>query len=526
MRAVRLAAIDVGSNSVHIVVADVSTDGRVEVVDRVKEMVRLGRRTFTTGRLPPAAMDLAVGAVKTFARLAHARRVVRMRAVATSAVREARNGMAFVRRLRRETGLPVKVITGAEEARLIFRAAQHALGLRGGPHLLLDVGGGSVELVLVHEGRPLWLRSLPLGAARLAERFLTSDPPTNRQIQRLEKHLARELGSLLTSARHAGVARVIGTSGTVNTLVAMAAAARGQDLPRLHGARATAREVRRMRRRLLALSAGRRAELPGMDAKRVDLMPAAAVLADFVLARTGAAELMACAWALREGVLLELAGVRRDPVAGAERDRRRAVEALAARFAGANPHGRHVARLALALFDATAEALGLPATARELLHHAALLHDIGHAIDHHRHHHHSCYLIRNAELLAFDPLEIEIVSQVVRGHRKQIPKLADPDLRALPGSARRMVRGLAALLRTADALDRTHFAAVRRLDVALSAARLVIEVEANGEDAELELWAAERRADLLGRLLDRPVTLRRTRRAAAALPHLRASGVP
>src|SRR5207253_1976248 len=246
LRAVRLAAIDVGSNSVHVVVADVSTDGRVEVVDRVKEMVRLGRRTFTPGRLPPAAMDLAVGAVKTFARLAHARRVVRMRAVATSAVREARNGMAFVRRLRRETGLPVKVITGAEEARLIFRAAQHALGLRGGPHLLLDVGGGSVELVLVQQGRPLWLRSLPLGA-------------------------------------------------------------------------------------------GRRAELPGMDAKRVDLMPAAAVLADFVLARTGAAELMACAWALREGVLLDLAGVRRDPVAGAERDRRRAVEALAARFAGANP---------------------------------------------------------------------------------------------------------------------------------------------------------------------------------------------
>src|SRR2546426_76258 len=147
--------------------------------------------------------------------------------------------------------------------------------------------------------------------------------------------------------------------------------------------------------------------------------------------------------------LLELAGVRRDPVAGAERDRRRAVEALAARFAGANPHGRHVARLALALFDGTAAALGLPATARELLHHAALLHDIGHAIEHNRHHHHSCYLIRNAELVAFDPLEIEIMAQVARGHRKQIPKLADPELRVLPGAARRAVRALAALLRVA-----------------------------------------------------------------------------
>src|SRR2546426_11314986 len=241
-------------------------------------MVRLGRHTFTTGRLPAAAMDLAAGAVKPFARLAHARRVVRMRGGATRAVREARNGMAFVRRLRREPGLPVKIITGAEEARLIFRAAQHALGLHGGPHLLLDLGGGSVELVLVHEGRPLWLRSLPLGAARLTERFLAGDPPTARQVERLEKHLKRELGPLLTSARHAGVARVIGTSGTVNTLVAMAAGAPAPNQPHPHAPHATAPNVRRLRRPLLAISAARRAELPGMAAKRVDLMPAAAVL--------------------------------------------------------------------------------------------------------------------------------------------------------------------------------------------------------------------------------------------------------
>src|SRR5213594_4347846 len=315
---VRLAAIDVGSNSVHVVVADVSADGRVEVVDRVKEMVRLGRHTFTTGRLPPAAMDLAVGAVKTFARLAHARRVVRMRAVATSAVREARNGMAFVRRLRRETGLPVKVITGAEEARLIFRAARHALGLAGGPHLLLDVGGGSVELALVQDGHPLWLRSMPLGVARVSERFLPSDPPRPSQVRRFERHLGRTIGPLLADARRAGVVDVIGTSGTVNTLVAMARAARGEDAGRLHGTTVASGEITRLRRRVLAAPVRQRAELPGMDTKRVDLMPAAAVLVDFVLRAAGARELAACGWALREGVLLDLAGLGRgrapDPV--------------------------------------------------------------------------------------------------------------------------------------------------------------------------------------------------------------------
>jgi exopolyphosphatase / guanosine-5'-triphosphate,3'-diphosphate pyrophosphatase len=513
MRAVRLAAIDVGSNSVHMVVADLHGDGRIEVVDRVKEMVRLGRRTFTTGRLPAEGADLAVRAVKTFSRLARARRVERIRAVATSAVREARNGAAFVHRLREETGLPVKVISGAEEARLIFRAAHHALGLAGGPHLLLDVGGGSVELVLVHEGKPLWLRSLPLGAARLTERFLPSDPPTMRQVQRLEKHLAREIGGLLVSARHAGVLRAVGTSGTVNGLVAMARAARGDEVGRLHGSSATAAEIARLRRRLLSLPASKRAELPGIDAKRVDLMPAAGVLADFVLSRSGAPALVACGWALREGVLLELAGAPQ--AARGDTQRRRSVEALAQRFAGANRHGRQVARLGLMLFDGVGEALTLPAGARELVEYAALLHDIGHAIDHDRHQHHSCYLVRNAELVGFDRLEVEIVAQAVRGHRKQMPKLGDPELRVLTGTVRHTVRGLAAILRLADALDRTHFGVVRGLEVAVTAHRVTIDVEA-GENPELELWAAERRVDLLSRILDRHIVLRC--RGAAARP--------
>ncbi len=503
----RLAAIDVGSNSLHMVVADVSPDGHIQVVDRVKEMVRLGRRTFTTGRLTPEAMALAVGTLRTFRRLARARQVERLRAVATSAVREARNGAAFVRRLRRETGIPVRVISGPEEARLIFRAARHALGLEGGPYLLIDVGGGSVELVLAKDGRPLWLRSVPLGTARLTERFLAHDAPRAAEVRQLEKHLRRVLEETLAQVRHAGVLRAIGTSGTVNTLVAMASAARDAEVPRLHGAVATATEIGRLRRRILGASAAGRAALPGMDTKRVDLMPAAAVLVDHILTRGGIPELVACAWALREGVLLDLARLREPP--GADSNvRRRSVEALAERFAGANAHGRQVARLAVTLFDASAADLELPAVSRELLEYAALLHDIGHAIDHGRHHHHSCYLVRTGELLGFDPLEIEVMAQVVRGHRKQVPKASDPELRALPAGQRARVRGLAAILRLADALDRTHFGVVRRVQTTHQSGRLVIEIDPGGDNAELELWAAQRRVDLLARLLERPVLLR------------------
>jgi exopolyphosphatase/guanosine-5'-triphosphate,3'-diphosphate pyrophosphatase len=515
---VRLAAIDVGSNSVHMVIADVSPEGHIQVVDRVKEMVRLGRRTFTTGRLPAEAMDLAVQALATFGRLARARRVERLRAVATSAVREATNGAAFVRRLRRETGLPVRVISGAEEAGLIFRAARHALGLEGGPHLLVDVGGGSVELVLVQDGRALWSKSLPLGVARLSERFFPKDPPGRGRVRQLETHLDGVLGDLLARVRHAGVVRAVGTSGTVNTLVAMAAAARGEDLERLHGARATAAEISRLKRRLLAAGPAKRAALPGIDAKRVDLMPAAAVLVDTILAHAGSPELVACTWALREGLLLDVARVGLAPRAAPSGARRRSVEALAARFAASNAHGRQVARLALRLFEATGPLLALPPAARELLEYAAFLHDIGHAIDHDHHHRHSCYLVRNAELLGFDRLEIEVLAQVVRGHRKQTPRPGDAELRALPARARRLVRPLAALLRVADGLDRTQFGVVKDIEVVHTASRLVIVVHPGGENAELELWAAGRRSDLLARLVDRSVTFRLARAGLVAPP--------
>ena len=203
----RLAAIDVGSNSVHMVIADVRRDGHFEVIDRVKEMVRLGRNMFTSGKLAREPMELAVRALKNFAHLAKVRRVDRIRAVATSAVREAHNRDAFIARIRRETGLKVEIISGAEEAQFIFSAARHALGLEGGPYLLIDVGGGSVELVLVRDGEALWMESLPLGVARLTERFLTSDPPEPADVRRLEDHLHRKLDTLLRKARRAGVVR-------------------------------------------------------------------------------------------------------------------------------------------------------------------------------------------------------------------------------------------------------------------------------------------------------------------------------
>ena len=461
----RLAAIDVGSNSVHLLIADVSHEGHLEVIERVKEMVRLGRRSFTTGLLSQEAMELAARVLSHFSRLLEMHRVDRVRAVATSAVREARNRRQFMARIRRETGLELEVISGREEAQLIYRAAQHALGLEGGPHLLVDLGGGSLELVLVKNRRALWMKSAKLGAARMMERFLLDDPPSSAQCRRLENHLAEQIGEPLRTARRAGVVRAIGTSGTINTLVAMARAARGEELGTLHGATASAAEIARLCRKLLLTDTGGRLELPGIDAKRVDQVPAAAILADFVLRRSGASQFTACLWALREGMLLELAETTNR---SAPEIRRCTVSALARRFANDNPHGRHVAKLALMLFDATSIALQLPQSTRELLEYAALLHDIGHAIDHDRHNRHSYYLVKNADLLGFEPVEIDMIALSLRAHRKQSAQLDSLEWHALSPTKRRIGRAMAAILRVADALDRSHRSVVKTVAVSYS----------------------------------------------------------
>jgi exopolyphosphatase/guanosine-5'-triphosphate,3'-diphosphate pyrophosphatase len=296
----------------------------------------------------------------------------------------------------------------------------------------------------------------------------------------------------------------------------MARAAAGDELERLEGASATRRELTQLRRLLTNTPAAKRLALPGMDAKRNDLLPAAAILIDTICRLGRVREMRLCTWALREGILLELAGVPTTRTARTLSARHRSVAALTKRYAGPNQHGVQVARLSLALFDGLADELGLSEHASELLEHAALLHDIGHAISHDRHHRHTAYLIHNSDLLGFDPLEIEVMALVARGHRKQVPKGSSPELLALPEDARREVRTLASILRVADALDRTHFGVVRNVRARVGADRVVIDVDPARQRVELELWAAARRTESLARVLGRPVVVRMRRRVPGA----------
>jgi exopolyphosphatase / guanosine-5'-triphosphate,3'-diphosphate pyrophosphatase len=508
----RVAAIDVGSNSIHMIIAQVESDGRFRVLDRAKEMVRLGQRTLTKGRLSAEAMRAGVRTLAAFRTLAERHGVNRLKAVATSAVREAANGGEFIQQVQDEVGLRVKVIPGREEARLIHLGVSHAINLRGAPSLLMDAGGGSVEVILVHDGTPVELDSLKIGVSRLSEQFITGDPPTSKELQKLEAFVAEHLDPILRRAARLGVRRIIGTSGTLLSVITIAGHLSGHPPDgHLNNFTVTATAVRKVRRLVCKSDREARQRIDGLDAKRVELIIPGACIADYVANRLRAKEVIACTWALREGVLLDFIARHQKGIAEVERYpdvRHRSVARFTRHLGETEEHGAHVARLALRLFDQLKREHHLGDAEREWLEFAALMHDVGHHISHSNHQRHAYYLITNSELLGFQRDEVEIIAQVARYHRKGPPKDTDPEFSALPAEARTVVRTLGAILRVADALDRSHYGVVRNLNVTRRDKRLILQLHTGGEDAALEIWDARERARLLQQVVGLDVDFR------------------
>lgn len=509
----RIAAIDVGSNSIHMIVAEARPDGHFIVVDRAKEMVRLGEKSLTTGRLRKSAMDRGIRTLATFKSIAMRHGVTRIRAVATSAVREAGNGGEFIQRIFDEIGLRVRVIPGLEEARLIHLGVAQVEDLDGPASLLLDIGGGSVEVTLVEAGRPVELHSLKLGVSRITEAFLAGDPPRAKDVSRLEVYLRAELEPALAQAARRKVRRVIGTSGTLLTLISMAAHRLGvHPGPQINGLEVPAEALSQLKRILVRADRDTRLTLRGIDPKRVDLIAAGAILADVVLRRLKARRIRACTWALREGLLQDFIARHAKGIEESARIadvRRRSVVRLMRRFGSPQAHSEQVARLALKLFDQFRGRLGLKPEARGWLETAALLHDVGHLIEHEEHHRHSYYLIVNSELYGFQRDEIEAIGQIaLHHHRKGMPKPGEAGGTPLAPEIWRQVKACAALLRLAEGLDRSHYSAITDVKVRGRGRRVVLDLVTQETGAALELWEARRRTDLLEKLLSAEVVLR------------------
>ena len=516
----RLAVLDVGSNTVHLVVVDGRPDGTFTQVGRERETLRLAESAFPAMLLPDEAVERLTATVLRMRKSADDLHADALVGFATSAIREARNGAEALGEVREATGVPIAVLAGAEEARLTYLAARRWTAFSGRRLLVIDIGGGSLEVAGGEGERPELVESLPLGATRLSRRFVRSDPARPDDLVALRTHALALLGPLADQVREQPWDVVCATSKTFRNLGTIAralpeapthphefgfAGIDGQTAPTL------SREALNVAAGYLADTSNReRRSLAGMDELRAGNLVAGSQVAALIMQAFGLRDLVLAPWALREGVILDYLARHNGGRAGPVDDpRRRSALDFARRHAWDEPHARQVTTLALSLFDQTEALHQLGPAERELLEMAGLLHDVGYAVAQSAHHKHSLYLIRNADLDGFTPDEQAIVANVARYHRKALPSERHPDYQALSEGERVLVRRLAALLRLADGLDADHFQVIQQVKVTLDDGVARLELRAR-DLPDLDVWAAERNSDLFEQEFGRTLELAAT----------------
>ncbi len=518
----RIAAIDVGTNSVHLMVADIHPDGTWTVVETDRLQVELGAGGLDRNRLSPAAWKRGLVAMERFADAARSLQVEAIHCAATSAVREAENGADWCREVRERTGIHVRTISGREEGRLIYLGARADLDFTPGKVLLMDLGGGSTEFILCDSATPLVIESLPLGHIRLTEEF--PDLHDKESYGRLKRRIREGLAPLTTTVKGKSFHTLVGTSGTLRCLARMATLARGDRMPEhSHGLLLARTELDALVRKLRTTPADERHRIPGLDPRRERTITAGAVLVREVMRAFDKEQLVTSERSLRDGLIVDWILQNRPEIellSSVPDPRDRSVRRLMDRY-GADPaHAHFVCERSLQLFDALAPLHRLGFAERELLGHAARLHDIGHYIDGASHNRHGAYLIRNSRLHGFTAPEIELMATLVRYHRGKKPKPDHPEMAGLGPEERRTIKILAGILRIADALDRSHAQPVERVELDLKDGHLHVRA-LTSRPAHLERWASERRKSLLEAALHQEIHIEVEVQPASPVPRSR-----
>jgi len=502
-----VAFIDLGTNSARLLLVSVAADGSTTTISQQKEVIRLGEGEFAGKKLRDDAMDRAAAVCGRFAEMARAKGAAEIIAVATSATREARNKTAFLQRLHRQTKINLRIISGKEEARLIYLGVSSGTRLDDQKALFIDIGGGSTEIVLGNQSEHFFIDSLKLGAIRITSMFFEpgfDGPVSPAAYRRIVQHVRSSTVRAAAALSGHKIDLAIGSSGTVQNMVDITAR-------RVHGRPAQRDDViatadlSASAAELCALPLADRRNVPGLSANRADIIIAGAAILETILRQLKVPGLRASERGLREGLLIDyLARSQAATPLTSTSFRERSVLRLGRACNFDQRHAFHVARLALMLFD-SARDLGLhpfgPAE-RELLEYAALLHDVGAFVSYANHQVHSHYLIRHAELLGFDDREIGLIALVARYHQKSYPSKSLAEFAALPDEDRRAVEVLCTLLRLAECLDRGHMGVVTaaRLE-ARGKSEVVLRVEAAG-DCRLELWGVHDRRKAFRRTFD------------------------
>jgi exopolyphosphatase / guanosine-5'-triphosphate,3'-diphosphate pyrophosphatase len=498
-----IAAIDLGTNSLHMVVVKIDpTLPAFSIIARDKETVRLGDRDLVTGNLKTQVIERAINSLHRFQHVAKTLKAETIVAVATSAVREAPNGKDFLYRIHAELGLEVDLISGQEEARRIYLGVLSGMEFNNQPQIIIDIGGGSTEIILGDSNEPRSLTSTKIGAVRLTGELIHSDPISNADFQYLQAYtrgmLERSVEEVQANLKRGESPKMVGTAGTIETLALIHAREKSGSIPStLNGYQFSLKDLREIVNRLRKFNYSERLAIPGMSDRRAEIILAGAVILQEAMTLLGLENITVCERSLREGVIVDWMlthGFIEDKLRFQTSVRQRSVLKQANKYHVKLDHADRVALFALSIFEQTQGTLhNFRNEEAELLWAAAILHNSGHYIGHSSHHKHSYYLIRNSELLGYSETEIEIIANIARYHRKSVPRKKHESFRNILSKEHRLiVSQLSAILRLAVALDRRQIGAISHVkcEYSYSFREFYIQIFPVNpyDDCALEIW--------------------------------------
>ncbi|MEM9186940.1 MAG: Ppx/GppA phosphatase family protein [Planctomycetota bacterium] len=489
----RIAAIDIGSNSVRLVVAQVEASGGYRVLDEERENTRLAGEIDKTGRLGDAAVEATFVALRNFLSIANGYDARQVRAIATSAVRDANNGPEFCERAAKELGLLIDVISPREEARLAYLSVARAFDVTDRPVAVADIGGGSTEIVFAKSGLIDEVFATRLGAVRIAEKCQLVGAATTERLADAEAYVDRQLKKVVGKLPFVP-AMLYGTGGTFTAMASVLLQRRGEREAPARGYQVDRAQVRHLMLDLAKMTLEKRRKVAGLNPRRADIIVAGLLVIDRILRRLQVNTVQVHTRGVRDGLLLTM--IRQSPgrvVSQAERWT--AIERFASNCGVDLNHARQAARIAGLLLDQLAEPLGIDPHDRQLIEAAAMLANVGYLINFDKHHKHSFHLILNSELIGFERRDLLLVAHAARYHRGSAPKQKHRGYADLEPEDQQRVAEMAAILRLALALDRTHQQQVQDLRCQVIDDRVEVAVKATG-DAEVDLWAARRKVEL------------------------------
>lgn len=496
-----IAAIDIGTNSFHMVIVEVDDKKRFKVLTRAKEVVRLGTSSNDMKYISPESVERGVETLKRFKMICDSYKADII-AVATSATREAVNKDEFLKKVFEETGIEINIVSGFEEARLIYLGVMQSLDIFEKKILLVDIGGGSTEFLIGEKGIVKYANSLKIGAVRLTHKFKLDQKVSRHNLKDAKIFVKNVLNQVVRSLKNEKFEIAVGSSGTINSIGSIISSFENPvseyDV-KLNGFVIKKKQFDNALNLIFESdTTEKRSEIPGLDIKRVDIITAGAVILEQVFSELKLEKMTLSSYALREGIIMNYIQLRSGnfDIGHLRNVRLNSVNHLGELSNFDKVHAEKVKNNAIKIFEFLQPFFGLSDESREYLEAAAYLHDIGYHISHADHHKHSYYLIRHSEMLGFHEKEIEIIANIARYHRKSHPKSKHENYSRLDTASRLTVKRLAGILRLADALDRSHKNAVNDFSLEISDGKFKLNLKSLNSDPALEIWGVSVRKAL------------------------------